>query len=386
MNKVSAHNIQELLEYDQGNAISIYMPTHRHPTPPSMQEDQTRFKNNLRLAREKWAESGGEEREIAEAMSELESLSDDLEFWRHTTEGLGIFINKNEVTLLHLPIECEERVVAGQDFDVTPLLIVDGLNKPYYLLALAMHRPKIYKGDIYGITELNIDLPESPEKALNIDELHVNSRTVRSHQRGGASSPHGEGDSVEAGQDERMKYFRMIEDALSGSDGFDDKLPVLLAGTDNEVGDFRVNTRLANVLQDCYIAGNHTETPPQDLYNLARPMIHKECVEPVWQNVAERFGDMTGTGKSSTDLDEIAEAAEQGRVDTLIISTIEMTRDSVSDAIDEPVPLLRRPDDSVLERVVSTARSVASQGGIVCGMEGGRYLSENTPVAALYRY
>lgn len=385
MNKLNNEFIQTLIKHDKGNVISIYLPTHRHASPPFMQEDQTRFKNNVRLAQEKWVEAGGSAREITKAMNELEALGDNLEFWQHTTEALAIFIKNDKVEILHLPIECEERVVVGDVFDAVPLLVTSSLNQPYYLLALAQQNPKVFKGDIYGLEELDVELPESLEEALNIDETHISSRALGGHQGGNVSSPHGEGDSEEIGRDERLRYFRVIEQALLDSEKFDSKLPVVLAAAENEAGDFRVNTKLQTVLQGDFIQGNHTDTSEGDLHDLARPIIHKECVKPKWQQLSERLGNMTGTGKSSSNLAEILAASKDGRVDSLVVGTLEMTLDSVSDAVSEPSFLLRRPDEESLDQIVEAARYVASQGGVVYGVERG-VLPEGVQAAALYRY
>ena len=48
MKKVDVSAIKNLIAYEGEPALTLYIPTHRYPTPPSIQEDQTRFKNLVR--------------------------------------------------------------------------------------------------------------------------------------------------------------------------------------------------------------------------------------------------------------------------------------------------------------------------------------------------
>ena len=387
MNKVTTDKIQELIDYDGGEVISIYIPTHRHSSPPHMQEDQTRFKNNLKQAVDDWSRRGNDVKLIAGSVESLESLADDLSFWQNTTESLAIFINSDEFILFHLPIECEEQVWIADKYNVVPLLAVDNLNADYYVLALAMHQPKLLKGDLYGLSELDLALPKSPEDALNIDELHANSKTSRSHQGGGASSPHGEGDSSEAGNQERIQYFRLIEEAILTSDDYSVQAPILLTGTDGEVGDFRAGTRLQGLIQGWYIAGNHTETSTQDLHKLAKKLIHSACVEPEWTEMLEQLGNMSGTGKSSININEITEAAELGRVESLIVPIFDVTRDSISDVSGgDSTMIIRRLDSKSIKGIIEAVTYVARQSGQVYCIETDEYLPDGTKLAAIYRY
>lgn len=381
MNKVTSQTIKALLERTDETVASVYMPTHRISSPPATQEDKTRFKNMIRLAAEKWQEVTGEKNE--RVFGELEAKLDDENVWQNLAESLAIFITKDKFRFYHLPIECEERVHVGSRFNLTPLYVVDGLNKSYYVLAIAMHEPKLFKGDMYDLQPVPVELPTSVEEALNIDEMFANSQTVKSHSGPGASNPHGEGDSSEAGREERFKYFRIVEQNLLDSNEFDTSCPVLIAGTSSEAGDFRATTKLPNVLKDCYIQGNHTETQLAELHRLTREMIYEHHIKPAWQDKVEQYDELVGAGKGTTDLKEIQEAAKEGRVDTLIIPVIELTNDTIRDTSKNPVPLLRHLESEELDTLVG---GVAQMGGSVVGVETEGILPAGTEVAAIFRY
>lgn len=386
MNKITRSSIEKLMQQQSGTAVSIYLPTHRHPSPPHIQEDQTRFKNLIREGRDKWqATTGNDNRAV---FDELESKLDSLEFWQSTTEGLALFINNDGAEIYHLPIECEEHVCVGDSFDLTPLYALASYDQPYYLLALAMHNTKLFRGDMYGLEPTNVSFPESVEDALNIDEMFANSNTIRGQEGGavgnGANAPHGQGDSSEAGREERLQYFRIIDKTIADSSEVDTACPILIAGTDSEAGDYRNLTKLPNVIHP-YVQGNHGATPLQDLHALAWPIVQNEVAEKKVSNALEQCNELQGIQKASNDLKDITEAANMGRVDTLLIGLLRKTHDSVTDAVKNSVPILTFSDSNEDGTIAKLAQKVFTQGGKVLGSPMGM-LPDKVKVAAIYRY
>jgi hypothetical protein len=387
MHKVTQSSIEILARPQSENVISIYLPTHRQSTPPHIQEDQTRFKNLIREAKDKWL-SGGNKRDLSSIFEQLESKLDNYDFWQHTTEGMAIFAGKDMFEIYDLPVECEERICVADSYDITPLLIVAASDQPYYLLNLAMHNTKLFKGDMYGLEHVAIDFPTSPEDALNIDELFSNSNTVRSQNGpggpGGNVSPHGQGDSNAAGTEERLQYFRIIDHMIANAAGADSTLPVLIAGTDSEAGDYRHMSKLSGLIHT-YLQGNHTNTTLQDLSALAWPVIQDEVINKRAAKAIDQLNEKAGIQKSSYDYKDMTEAANIGRVKTLLVGITRKTTDTVSDAIHTAVPILTFAKQHEYEHVAELVRKVLAQGGTILGV-GNEMLPAKVPVAAIYRY
>jgi hypothetical protein len=167
MNKITQAAIDTLTQPQPTKVISIYLPTHRDSSPLHRQEDQTRFKNLIRTAQEQWHSEHNDEA-IFNSYNQLMEKLDDNAFWQHTTEGMAIFISPTNFEIYHLPIGVEERVCIDNTYDITPLLVVMAYDQPYYLLALAMHNTKLFRGDMYGLEPVAIDFTKSPEDAQNI--------------------------------------------------------------------------------------------------------------------------------------------------------------------------------------------------------------------------
>jgi hypothetical protein len=352
-----------------------------------MQEDQTRYKNLIRKAKEKWM-TDSNNRDLSYIFEQLESKLDNLDFWQHTTEGMAIFAGPELLEIYHLPMECEERVSIASSYDITPVLIVAASNQPYYLLDLAMHNTKLFKGDIYGLEPVGLEFPTSPEDALNIDEMFSGSNTVRSQNGpsgpGNAIAPHGQGDSNGAGREERLQYFRIIDNMIASSDQIEHSLPVIIAGTDSEAGDYRHMSKLPSLIQT-YIQGNHTNTTLQDLATLAWPIIQSEVIGKRAIAAVDQLNEKVGIQKSSCDYKEMTEAANMGRVKTLLVGITRKTTDTVSDAVHTAVPILSFAKHNEYERVAELVKKVLAQGGTILGV-GNELLPAKVPVAAIYRY
>lgn len=387
MNKVTRSSIETLARPQSGNVISIYLPTHRHPTPPHIQEDQTRYKNLVRQAKEQWQEKVGDD-SMSLLFEQMEDKLEALEFWQQSTEGMAIFASPEKYEIYHLPVECEERVCVADSYDVTPLLIVAAYDQPYYLLALAMHNTKLFKGDMYGLEPVTVDFPSSPEDALNIDEMFSGSSTIRNRSstsgNGAATASHGQGDSNGAGREERLYYFRMIDNAILTAKDIDSSLPVVIAGTDSEVGDYR-NTSKLPALIHTYIQGNHTNTTLPELTTLAWPIVQSEVISKRAIDAIEQLQEKEGIQKSSYDYKDVSEAASMGRVQTLLVGITRKTTDTVSDAVHNAVPIVSFAKQQDYESIAELVKKVLAQGGNILGV-GNEMLPAKVPVAAIYRY
>lgn len=388
MNKVTRSSIETLTQPQSANVISIYLPTHRHPTPPHMQEDQTRYKNLLRQAKEQWQEKTGNDA-MSSTFEQLEGKLDAPDFWQQNTEGMAVFASPESYEIYQLPIECEERVCVANEFDITPLLIISAYDQPYYLLALAMHNTKLFKGDMYGLEPVAINFPTSPEDALNIDEMFSNSNTIRNQNSpasdgSGAVASHGQGDSNRAGREERFQYFRILENNMTSSKEFDSSLPIVIAGTDSEVGDFRNSTKLTSVVHE-YVQGNSTNTTLPDLHMQAWPIIQSEVISKRAIDAIDQLNEKIGIQKSSYDYKELTEAANMGRIKTLLVGITRKTTDTVSDAMQTAVPILTFAKQYEYENIAELVKKVLAQGGSILGV-GNELLPAKVPVAAIYRY
>lgn len=376
MNKLTSQTLDTLLSYSDSPVLSIYMPTHRYPTSPHISEDQTRFKNLVKTGIDQWREVT-DEKTVKYLADTLTATLNDVSFWDNTTESLAIFATKDSVQMINLPIECEEHIFVGETFDVTPLLITQEINQPYYVLALAMQSPKLFRADMYGIQQLDIGLPSSYKQALNIDETRPEGHANRT-----IDGAHGQGDQKRTEQEDRLRYLRILDDKVAGSANVDTSLPFIITATENEAADYKTLTKLPNVI-DTVLSGNYTASPTQELHKLSWQAIRATSGNKERNSVLHHFDQKTSAQKTSIDDKIIYDAAIDGRVETLLIDMCETTTDSVSDSNKEKL-LIRFPSHygKFLQDLIRTV--VSQSGSIVCLDRG--LIPQQATTAAIFRY
>lgn len=389
MNKITKSVIEKLAEYQGSPVISIYLPTHRLPGPQHSQEDQTRFKNLLRDATSLLEDEGADSPALRENLKSLEELIDDVSFWQDTLEGLAVFIDDIEVQMYASPFEFEESVSYGDVFDVVPLHMVLSQNRGFYTLALSLSDPKLYRGDAYGMEAVDAGLPKSLEDALNIDELPANNKMRGSHRgghssTGGTTSPQGEGDTSESGHAEKLQFFRIIEKTIQQHPRFDPELPFLLAATENEAAHFKSVTNFKSMLEDV-LHGSFSDRAPGEVFKSAWSIIRRRVIDRQEEELASRYQESFGVYKASMDLDEITTAIQEGRVETLMVSLVDETNDSITDYQEGPAPVVRVVPENLRERLREAIELAFDQGAKIVGMDQSRMPGQSM-VAALYRY
>ena len=386
MNKIDQSIIDELSRDQKHPVLSIYMPTHQMSTPATIKGDQIRLKNLIREGVE----------QLCTALPDMDdrSLHDTLDrsindagLWAETSKAVAVFTDGARAQVFHLPIECAEYVCVGEKYDIAPLEMVASMEQPFYAFALAKHNPKLFRGDMYGLVPVIIDFPSSPEDALNIDEMFNGSNTIRamgSRSDGNSLlSTHGQGDSNHAGQEERLMYFRALDNMIMTSKGFDPNAPVILAATQSEATDFKALSKMPRLI-DAYIAGNHTNTQTHELHALAWDLITSEVLEKKIDETIEQFHEYKGMQKASSDPDEIMQAAKAGRVDTLLVGMLEVSNDSVEDGA-KTNGLIIRLSNEHRSRIAELVSAIKAQGGRVIGVDA-RTLTTPMHIAAVYRY
>jgi hypothetical protein len=237
------------------------------------------------------------------------------------------------------------------------------------VLTVRQHTPKLFKGDTYELRQSTLTLPESIEKALNIDELfekNLQFKSANSAKGAGTGNGvmyHGHGGGKDQSEDERHRFYRLI-DSMVGYD-IDKTLPLILAGTESEIAEFRALSKHPNIARN-HIELHNGEDNLKDIFERALEIIHEEIVQKVHMSAIERFERLRGQSpeKTTSYLEDLQKAAENGRVDTLLIGMSRETRDTVNDSF-KPVPKLVFPADEDNRTVDYIARQVFHQRGAI---------------------
>ncbi len=344
--------IKKLLhEEDTGLKISIYQPTHPASTGQAVQEDTIRFKNALQAIR---SSSAYDESVLGETMSSLEKLVDNREFWQNQSLGLAVFADKSGYETVHLNYDVTEAHYLGEQYQLSPLVLMESLSSNYYLLDVNHSRPRLLEGSAAGCSELILeDMPESLDKMME----NIEFKKELQHQTSGVGAFHGHNDKA-ALQDSTMGYYRQIASAVDGYlTGHNE--PLILMGVENRVGSLRQFMSYTNTLDD-YVEGNVESMSEHELQQQAAPTVEKYHAKHRHEQVEEYNSappELSAIGE-----EEIETIAQEGRVEKLLLPSYRRTTDTVRDETGESIVLQLTDEDVEAEALV---RSVLAHGGSV---------------------
>lgn len=388
MEELNREAITELLQMEpRAPAITIYLPTHQAASPPNMTEDQIRFKNLMTKAVD-ILKSRDDGRELArELPARTREMLDDREFWENQTAGLLLCLRPGVFRMFHLPVDTEEYVAVADHFHLAPIFGVLQDMQEYYVLSIAQHKPALFRGDMYDLHPTDIDLPETLEAGLNIDELNQKSEqqaSARGSSMNLSGSFNGRGGAKNPAEEERLRFWRLIDQIVTGK--ADTKLPLILAGVESEVVEYRSISKYPNILQAA-IHGSFSGMQPHDLYEPALAIIRREMLNPMHDDVISEYKRAKGQAPqlAAHDIAAIADAAEKGRIDKLLVADIRYTTDTVRDN-DKPVPVITFPPEESAQAVNDIAFRVWNSSGRIVDIEADHMPERGALMLATLRY
>jgi hypothetical protein len=383
MSMLRRDEVNALIRERASSCVSIYLPTHR--SIPSAYQDPLRFKNLLGAAEDKLISNGLRPAEAADLLAPARVLLADSEFWQYQSDGLAVFVSPASFRFFTLPITFEELCVVAPRFHLKPLMKGLTHDGSFYVLSLSQNKVKFYQGTGSGLSELFPDgIPDNLEEALRYDDpqrqLQFHTRTAQSGGRRAAVF-HGHGVGIDDNKDRLLRYCREIDDALrpllSG-----EAAPLVLACVDYLMPIYREANSYPH-LMDEGIPGNPELLSATDLHEQAWRLVSPTFTTARLEAMA-RYRELAGTGRTSSNLSEVIQAAAGGRIESVFV-TVGLRRwgkvDSsgkVSGLRDEPEP----GDEDLLDRAVV---ETLSKGGAIFAVDLGM-LPDGADLCAIFRY
>ncbi|GAB1481728.1 hypothetical protein MASR2M78_05430 [Treponema sp.] len=318
MDIITREELNELITKRSTWCISLFMPTHR--AGRETEQDPIRFKNLMREAEERLLAKGLRASEVDEILKEGRRLFGSSAFWQHQSDGLALFFSEDVFHSFRLPIKLTELLVVTDRFHVKPLLPILTSDGHFHILALSQNKIRLMEGTKYTVDEIELDdtpetlsdsLPDSwPRKRL---QFHIGTPSG-----GGSQTAKSQGHDTGSDTKQRLqKWFRSIDKAVvnlledSGS-------PLVLAGVDSLFPLYKEVNSYPHLV-DLGIPGNPDEMKSEDLHPLAWAI-----VEPIFDKQREaglaKYGQLAGTGQTTTDVAEALLAAQHGRVEVLFVA------------------------------------------------------------------
>jgi len=304
---VTSQAVKELLTSNPQPAVTIYAPMHTTGSPRHITENQARMKRLISKAIGKVNKQYGENHLLAKDLRDwLNAYYEDLGFWERQTAGLLLCARPNDVRWFNLPADTDEYIAVDETLHLAPILTMMHDNQPYYILLVNQHKPKLFRGDMYGLRMSELELPASVEAALGIDE------------------------NIQ--EDDHLKFFRIIDRTVC--EKISDKLPLILAGTESETAEYRSHSKYPYILQPS-LAGSRVDLDMQAMHSHAVSIIKQELVAPTHRKALEEYYRLAGANPDRTmdTIPAIESAIGEGRVDKLLAPLSTHTADTIHDTL-----------------------------------------------------
>jgi hypothetical protein len=376
--------IQELLTADQAPCLSIYMPTNRKH--PENLQDIILFKNLVRQLKESLLQKYSAA-EVQKHLEPFESLAEDHDTWNHTSDGLAVFSATGLFKVVGVQKSFEELALVADSFHTKPLRQYLQSLDHFHVLGLSLHDIRLFEGNRHSLTEVDLtaDTPKTITEALG-DELTDKHTTVASYGgSGGESSPmhHGHGGRKEETEKDSERFFRSVANTIHEQYSKPSGWPLILAALTEHQSLFQKVNKNPLLLTNC-IAINPSSVSPDKLADMAW-----EIMEPEYNlkldSVVAVFEQARANGKGSDDYKEVAVAAVEGRVDTLIVEADRIIPVRITNFVTgntQKKDLLNPTVDDLLDDM---GELVLKMGGKVMVLPTSKMPSE-TGLAAIFRY
>ena len=376
--------IQELLSADQAPCLSLYMPTHQKH--PENLQDIILFKNLVRQMKESLLQkySAGE---VQKYLEPFETLADDNDIWNHTLDGLAVFSATGLFKVVGLHKSVEELAIVADSFHTKPLRQYLQSLDHFHVLGLTLRDIRLFEGNRHSLTEVELtaDTPKTITEALG-DELTDKHTTVASYGGiGGESSPmhHGHGGRKEETEKDTERFFRVVANTIYEQYSKPSGWPLILAALTEHHSLFQKVNKNPLLLTNG-IAINPSSVSPDKLAKMAW-----EIMEPEYNlkldSLVARFEQARANGKGSDDYKEVAVAAVEGRVDTLIVEADRIIPVRITNLVTGNTQKKDLKNPKVDDLLDDMGELVMKMGGQVMVLPTGKMPSE-TGLAAIFRY
>lgn len=372
---------EDMIFKEEGPLVSLYQPTHR--IFPDNKQDVIVYKNLIRTI-ENSLKLLVDDSEADELMKPLYEIKDDKEFWNNTYDGLAILVNKKNCIVYKLREPVKELAIVANSYYVKPLIKTFQALEQYQVLGLSRENFNIYQGNRYGFEELIIDQdqPRTMEDVLGDQKTE----SYLSHgSYGGTGAPamyHGHDDPKQEADKDTEKYFRYVDQFVYDNYSKEAKLPLILIALGQYHSYFRTLSNNPYLIAE----GIDKSIEAMDLSEIRASVagIIEKINKEKYEKIVETYEQANANSLGASDVAQIAKAAFEGRVKTIMIEEDMI----VSGSLDFDTGKItfgdsEKPDNN--DVINELAQLVLLNGGEVLVLSKAHMPSE-TGVAAIYRY
>ena len=381
MNSLSNDYPEILLRNEETPCLSLYQPTHRQH--PDNVQDPIRFRNLVKQLEES-LRLKYPKREVEPLLEPFHALADNAEFWNHTTEGLAVLSAPGMFRVYRLPRTVAKLAVVADSFHTKPLMRITQSTDHYLVLGLSRNSFKLFEGNRDGLVEVQ----PMDHAARTADEMlgkDADSREGAHRAYGPAGDSAWQGTDVKQSLADRdtEQFFRAVDQAVmhrygSKSGG----MGVILAALPEHHNLFRSVSKNPQLLKES-LDINPDAMSLDELRERAWQLVQPYYLDRL-AGLVDSYGVATGKNQASDLLDDIAKAAVEGRVATLLLEADRLVAGQI-DAATGKVTAGKLGDPEVDDLLDDLGELVLKTGGEVVMVPAER-MPTTTGAAAAFRF
>ncbi|WP_417387449.1 hypothetical protein [Gimesia sp.] len=319
MQTLTLDELKTLTEWEQGPCVSLYLP--RHQAVSELGQDSIELRNMLDDAETTLQQMGLGTAEAHQFLKPARMLQNDPVFWKQgSAQGLCLLIAPGVFHQYDLPFQCPEMMSVDNTFYLSPLFYKVFEDDRFHLLAICPKSIRMirHQNGEFKEVELPENIPANLEEFTQGIEFEesLQYHSTASAGPGGdfAGMQHGHGLTKEQNEKVLTDYYqlltRQLENYLENN-----APPLVLVCAEKQQNLFRKHFH-GNQLLPEGIATSPDQLSARELVELALPVVESHFKTSL-HKARERFQKQLGTSRISHQLEEILQAAEQGRVETL---------------------------------------------------------------------
>lgn len=329
------------------------------------------LKNLAKEAVRQLQDIGFDKRKTAAIAEQIEDLSDDEEFWAHQATSLVLYVTPENLTSFRLPTHLAPLVEVADRFHIKPLIRAATFPDVAFVLALSENSARL--------VEMHGDLPA---EVVTVAGLPKNMDASGARNKSRDVSPGGRFQGRAGETFHRRNYSRKIDAALrpllAGRD-----IPLVLAAVDEFDTIYRSVNSYEHLATET-IKGNPDRLSAGELAELARPIVQRLHAARI-AALNEQYQTREKQGRAGTDLAQVARAAANGAIDTLLVD-IDVVIDGTLDETTGAIAVAKGASADTYDIVDEVAGLVLRFGGRAIGLRQADLPVATSPVAAIYRY
>lgn len=312
---MKTNDLRQLAAIHESPSLSSYLLMHR--TRPASEENPRRFKAMVRHAEQLLLNTGLPQTATDALLAPCRELLQDRFFWDHQDQGLALFASPSHFQYFRLPYTPEELTMVLHRFYLKPLLPLVTGDGRFFLLALSQKSVRFFEGSRAQLRPVPVSAMPASLADTFPDTDFENQLQMHTAAVGGGRTVvyHGSGEGRDDLKKRLVEFFRRVDQAIHPTLR-EHPAPLLLAAVDYYLPIYQEASRNPHLLPQG-VPGSPEHLSDIELHRRAWAVVEPHLLSAQHQAV-QRAQELAGTPRASTSIIQVATAASEGRVDTLI--------------------------------------------------------------------